>query len=74
VLTGRASSTNVTTSTALTGLAPNIDIFIFARNQDGLATGFSNARFTFYSIGESLDLARLDARVTDLINAIGAAF
>ena len=30
---------------------------------------FSNARLAFYSIGESLDLARLDARVTDLINA-----
>ena len=33
----------------------------------------SNARLAFYSIGESLDLARLDARVTDLINAFGAA-
>jgi hypothetical protein len=31
------------------------------------------ARLAFYSIGESLDLARLDARVTDLINAFGAA-
>ena len=29
----------------------------------------SSARLAFYSIGESLDLARLDARVTDLINA-----
>jgi hypothetical protein len=28
----------------------------------------SNARLAFYSIGESLDLALLDARVTDLIN------
>ena len=32
-------------------------------------TAFLNARLAFYSIGESLDLARLDARVTDLINA-----
>jgi len=31
------------------------------------------SRFSFYSIGESLDLALLDARVTTLINAIGAA-
>jgi hypothetical protein len=30
-------------------------------------------RIAFYSIGESLDLALLDARVTDLINAFGAA-
>jgi hypothetical protein len=34
---------------------------------------FSNARLAFYSIGESLDLALLDARVTDLINAFDAA-
>jgi hypothetical protein len=33
----------------------------------------STARLAFYSIGESLDLALLDARVTDLINAFGAA-
>jgi len=38
-------------------------------------TGFTptNARLAFYSIGESLDLALLDARVTDLINAFGVA-
>lgn len=34
---------------------------------------FSNARLAFYSIGESLDLALLDARVTTLINAFAAA-
>jgi hypothetical protein len=34
---------------------------------------YSNARIAFYSIGESLDLALLDARVTDLINAFAAA-
>jgi hypothetical protein len=33
----------------------------------------SNARIAFYSIGESLDLALLDARVTDLINAFDTA-
>ena len=36
-------------------------------------TYFTNARLAFYSIGESLDLAKLDSRVTDLINAFGAA-
>ena len=41
-----------------TGQAPSITI---------------DARLAFYSIGESLDLALLDARVTDLINAFGAA-
>jgi hypothetical protein len=33
----------------------------------------SKARIAFYSIGESLDLTLLDARVTDLINAFAAA-
>jgi hypothetical protein len=32
-----------------------------------------NARLAFYSIGESLDLALLDARVTALITAFGVA-
>jgi hypothetical protein len=34
---------------------------------------YSNARLAFYSIGESLNLALLDSRVTDLINAFGVA-
>jgi hypothetical protein len=44
---------------------------IFAR--DSGASGFSAHRLAFYSIGESLDLALLDARVTTLINAFAAA-
>ena len=34
---------------------------------------YSDARLAFYSIGESLDLALLDARVTTLVNAFAAA-
>jgi hypothetical protein len=34
---------------------------------------YTNARLAFYSIGESLDLAALDTRVSNLITAIGAA-
>jgi hypothetical protein len=37
------------------------------------ASNRTSARLAFYSIGESLDLALLDARVTDLINAFAAA-
>jgi hypothetical protein len=37
------------------------------------ADHWNNGRLAFYSIGESLNLAALDARVTDLINAFGAA-
>jgi hypothetical protein len=47
--------------------------YIFARNSAGTAVEHSLCSIGFYWIGESLDLALLDARVTDLINAIGAA-
>ena len=47
--------------------------FVFARNLLDSAALFSDARLAFYSIGESLDLALLDSRVTDLITAFGAA-
>lgn len=39
----------------------------------GSAQNISNSRLALYSIGEALDLALLDARVTSLINAIAAA-
>jgi hypothetical protein len=67
---GGASSTIASTST--TPVSGNL--FVFAQNT--ISTGaqsHTTSRFAFYSIGESLDLARLDARVTDLINAIGVA-
>jgi hypothetical protein len=49
----------------------NRNIWIFAQSS-GTAF-YTSARLAFYSIGESLDLALLDARVTDLINAFAAA-
>lgn len=48
----------------------NVQVFRGGGDGSGLE---SNARLAFYSIGEYLDLALLDARVTDLINAFGAA-
>jgi hypothetical protein len=50
----------------------NLDLYLFKLNWS-LVSLHSNARLAFYSIGESLDLALLDARVTDLITAIGVA-
>ena len=44
-------------------------IVVFGRNQ----VAQTNARIAFYSIGESLNLALLDTRVTTLINAFAAA-
>jgi hypothetical protein len=47
---------------------------IFAGNYSDLGTGFyTSARLSFYSIGESLDLALLDNRVSTLMTDIGAA-
>ena len=51
----------------------NESIGIFARSTGITPPVFGNCRLSFYSIGESLDLALLDARVTDLINAFAAA-
>lgn len=69
--TNRSGSITLTHSqTSQTPLSGNL--FLFARNLSGPSL-HSNARLAFYSIGESLDLALLDARVTTLINAIGAA-
>jgi len=54
------------THTAASFGAQNSIISVFNRAS---ASAYANARLAFYSIGESLDLALLDARVTDLINA-----
>jgi hypothetical protein len=51
--------------------APTTTSYRLLSNSAG--ANYSAARLAFYSIGESLDLALLDARVTDLINAIGTA-
>jgi hypothetical protein len=42
-------------------------------NGDGSSAVGSTNTIAFYSIGESLDLQRLDSRVTDLITAFGVA-
>jgi hypothetical protein len=66
--TWRVSSSTGTFSTASVTDNTFGSIIVFARRDATIIT-HSNARLAFYSIGESLDLALLDARVTDLINA-----
>jgi hypothetical protein len=51
--------------TSVTPTATNIRIF-------GIS-GYADGRLSFYSLGESLDLAKLDTRVSALITAFGAA-
>jgi hypothetical protein len=65
--TQRAYGSNATkTNNSSAPLDNNVKVF-------RRITAYIDARIAFYSIGESLDLALLDARVTDLINAFGAA-
>jgi hypothetical protein len=64
---GRHAGATITiNNTSATPLASNVRVFDRSQNP-------SDARLAFYSIGESVDLALLDTRVTNLINAIGAA-
>jgi hypothetical protein len=68
--TSQRRYSGVTNSDSSTSQAPDattVDVFKAATTQ------YTNARLAFYSIGESLDLALLDARVTTLINAFAAA-
>jgi hypothetical protein len=65
---GRVGGSN-STFTHPSGAVSSFQVFIFKRE----SAGITNARLAFYSIGESLNLALLDARVTDLINAFAAA-
>lgn len=51
----------------------NGNIFTHARNGTGGAGLYSAMRLSYYSVGESLNLALLDSRVTTLMTAIGAA-
>jgi hypothetical protein len=70
-ITTRASQVSLS-GAATSNTPPSENHFVFARNFSG-PSQYSTSRLSFYSIGESLDLALLDARVTALINAIGAA-
>jgi len=59
------------TANTLVSVAPSAgNIFIFSRRG---VDAFSAHRLAYYYIGESLDLALLDTRVTTLINAFAAA-
>jgi hypothetical protein len=61
----QTSETATTSSTYLFALPTSV--------ADTTPANFTAARLAFYSIGESLDLALLDARVTALITAFGVA-
>ena len=62
-----ANSSNTVFADAATAGSSNMLLFNRAMGS------YTDGRLAFYSIGESLDLAKLDTRVTNLITAIGAA-
>ena len=67
-------SGGITTSGSITSVSENTNrtVAVFAQNAGSIGF-YTNGRLAFYSIGESLDLALLDARVTTLIAAYAAA-
>lgn len=66
-ITIRRAGANVTQNVnSTTPLNENLLVY-------GVTSLYADARLAFYSVGESLDLALLDTRVTNLINAIAAA-
>ena len=72
--TARGNGTSQTISQVVVGSPQNHGMRVFTRDTAGVAQSYSTgARLAFYSIGESLDLALLDARVTALITAFGVA-
>ena len=69
--TVRGNSTNFTVSQASASpTASRICLFAQYQSVNSTPDEYTNARLAFYSIGESLDLALLDARVDRLINDI----
>jgi hypothetical protein len=69
VLRNNKINTSITGASAAPSSEPTL-VFTRAFASSG---GYTAGRLAFYSIGESLDLALLDARVTDLINAFDTA-
>jgi hypothetical protein len=68
----RGNGTNQTVNvSSLTGAETNM--FIFRRVASSMPPNPTSARLAFYSVGEALDLEKLDTRVTALINAYDAA-
>lgn len=69
----RSGGVTETVTVAVTSSAPTSETYgVFARTPSAPAL-YSADRLAFYSIGESLTLSSLDARVTTLYTAIGAA-
>jgi hypothetical protein len=70
--TARRANSSVTIATPSVAGAGSEAFAVFARNTSPVSL-YSDARLSFYSIGESLNLALLDARVSTLMADIASA-
>jgi hypothetical protein len=68
----RANSNNYPES-LLSTTPLSSSILVFARGNVSAPLTYSSGRLSFYSIGESLDLAALDSRVSTLMTSINSA-
>jgi hypothetical protein len=71
-VTIRGSSMSLTGSST-SNTPSSVSLHVFSRSNNNAPQSISSSRIAFYSIGESLNLALLDARVTSLINAFAAS-
>jgi hypothetical protein len=62
-----------TTITDTSQTPANGNILVFCTTLTGSPSAFSDSRQSFYHIGESVDLAKLDSRVTTLMSNIASA-
>ena len=69
--TFRHENTNFTV-TATSAAGVNLNTFVFAGSISSGASGYNANRISFYSLGENIDLAALDTRVSTLMTQISA--
>jgi hypothetical protein len=67
------SSGSVFNFNQTSSIPEGINYYVFASNNNGPGTAFTTSVIPFYSIGESLDLAALDTRVSTLMSDLAAA-
>jgi hypothetical protein len=64
----RSSGSNTSASVASATIATNQNLYVFAGGASN--QNLCDARMSFYSMGDNLDLALLDARITTFMNAL----
>jgi len=69
----RSESANVVI-TQNSNSSMNLNYFIFGSNNAGSPQLLTAERIAFYSLGTSIDLAKLETAVTNLMTAISTAF